>query len=165
VDHGREGRRQLYVEVARLRRAVGAWRDLGPYLADPDRPPMRPTETVAFIRAVADLRAALPAVENHVGADRPGGLVTALVRQQLIVQTFRSLLRSQRESLSRDWKSGLSVLDKAYKAARQRTRRRPVQHLSRLSAFAEEWLVRRPEWLMLMTAALALAVSLYRTVR
>lgn len=159
-------RRELYAELVRIRRVLRIWDRLRLYLDDPAKAFLRRTETVAFMNCLAELRPLLPTVADLVGSStQPGKLVAALAKQQLVVEMFRSLLPSQRESLSKDCRSAHFVLREHYQKLRAEVRRQTAKGFTR-----RIWLplvrevIFRPEWVMLAVGLLALTIAFVRSV-
>jgi hypothetical protein len=159
-------RRELYRQLAALRRIRGAWAKLKPHLADPREQVDRPLKLVSFLEAVAELRSALEVVPNPVGeAGRPGGLVVSLCKQSLLLDTFRVLLPDQRRSLAIDWRKGDVELEREYNRLRELSRsgrkRRPFRRRSRVMR-AIRWGVRNPESVLVGLGIAVVAAALIR---
>jgi hypothetical protein len=125
---GLNTRRSLYRRIAKTRELIHAWTALGKYLASPKRKLRRPAEATDLIRQLENVQHLLTQFPPLMGeAGQPGYLVLALA-QLVIVPTFQTLSLSQREALSRDWKSGGKLLE-AHRAFLRREasamRRRP----------------------------------------
>jgi hypothetical protein len=158
--------RPLLVELVRLRRWRRGWDVIGEYLAEADRP-LRRTEAAVLAARLTELRD-LPPGDTPIGTEvgQPGALVLALARQPLVAQTFRTLLPDQRAELARDWKEVRSLLHSRRRLLRRRvSRRRRRRWLVRGARRTAGLLLDRPEWLLILTAAVALAVSVARTFR
>lgn len=105
------GRRWVYARLAAVRRAVRAWDRVGLVLGDPDDPADTPARVMVLLEAVRPLRPLLPAVRGVMGGvGEAGGVCAALVRQPLILDTFRRLLPDQRLALAADWRRGRDAL-------------------------------------------------------
>jgi hypothetical protein len=109
-------RRRLYRRLAATRRLLAAWRDVGDYLADPAGRPLRPTEGIAFVGTVLELRDRLADdAAPPIGLPgQPGADVAALARQQLPLTTLRHLRREQRSELAADWQAAADRLTANY---------------------------------------------------
>jgi hypothetical protein len=124
-------KRALYYRISRTRQLLRAWMVIGNYLGDAGRPLTSKAEAIELGRHLTAARQLLQDFPPILGqAGQPGYLVVVLSRQQMIVQTFRSLLPSQREALAKDWLKALELL-----AAHRRFLR------------DELWALRRRGWL------------------
>jgi hypothetical protein len=165
-DEGRAYRRGLYAELVRLRRVLHLWEQVRAYLDDPEKTFARRTDTIAFIARLTELRPLLDAVAEYVGGtNQPGSLLAMLTRQQLGVDTFRSLLPSQRDALAKDCRSAHYVLEDEYRRLRKYVRSLNVKGFKRRvwRPFLRQ-LVARPEWLLLFFGVVALVVAFVRSV-
>lgn len=124
-------KRALYFRISRTRQLLRAWMLLGSTIGDATRPLTSKTDAIELGRQLTVVRQLLQDFPPLLGqAGQPGAYVVTLARQQMIVQTFLSLLPSQRERLARDWLSALELL-----AAHRRFLR------------DELWAMRRHGWL------------------
>jgi hypothetical protein len=124
-------KRALYYRISRTRQLLRAWMQLGKYLGEPTFQLTRKPDAIEMVRQLGTVRQLLQGFPPLLGqAGQPGYLVIVLARQQMIVQTFVSLLPSQREGLAKDWLKGLELL-----AAHRRFLR------------DELWGIRRKSWL------------------
>jgi hypothetical protein len=153
-------RRQLYDRLARVRRLSEAWQALRPFLGDPREPLDRPARVLLFLEAVNVLRRLVDQEPRIIGDTwQPGGLVAALIRQPLLLNTLRDLLPDQRWAMSFDWRQGQLELEVEYGRLRElsrsgrkyRGRFRPQGPLRK----ALRWILRNPESLLI---ALTMAV-------
>lgn len=104
-------KRALYYRLVNTRRLLWHWQQVGRYLGYPERRLTRLTEATELTRHLAAILEALPSFPPLLGrAGQPGYLVIVLARQQLIVPTFRSLKREQREVLAQHWRDGFKLL-------------------------------------------------------
>ena len=155
--------RTAYRRLAALRRAVRAWEHLRPVLGDPSEALATPVAVLAFLRAVADARSALPGVAFVLNGSRaPGGIVSALARSPHAPGTIRLLQPAQRQAVALDWRRGYDALRRERDRLRElvyagRARRRARRGSAYLHA-----LRRTPEWAL---AALALVVLLAALIR
>ena len=161
----REERRPVYAEIVRLRRVLAVWARLRALLDDPEATLARRADVVALMGRLAELRPLLPGVRDVAGQPgRPGGIVAALARQHLVIDTFRNLLPGQRIALADDCRAAHFALSVRYadlrdlvrRAARKGFCRRLVRPVARAA-----W--RRPEWIALLIGAAALAVAFVRS--
>jgi len=159
-------KRELYAELARVRKVLRVWERARPYLTDTDRTFARRTEALALMGCLAELRPLLPTVTDLVGGPhRPGGIVAALARQRLIFDTFRSLLPSQREALAKDFRAAHYRLAGYYDDLRDEVRRKNEKDWTRTTVKPLlRYLADRPEWLFLPVALTALAIAVVRSV-
>jgi hypothetical protein len=158
-------KRELYAELARVRRVLRVWERARPYLTDTDRTFSRRTDALALMGCLAELRPLLPTVTDLVGGPhRPGGIVAALARQRLMFETLRSLLPTQRDALAKDFRSAHYRLAGYYDDLRDEVRRKNKKDWTRttLKPFLN-YLIDRPEWVLLPFALTALAVAAVRS--
>ncbi|MCE9532855.1 MAG: hypothetical protein K8T89_17290 [Planctomycetes bacterium] len=159
-------RREIYKELARIRKVLRVWDRLRVYLEDPLKTFTRRTETVAFMGLLTELRPLLPLVSDLIGGtNQPGNIVAALARQQLIVEMFRSLLPSQCDALARDCRQAHYVMTEHYQNRRRYLRNTSEKNFARLYWYP---LVRRvsrqPEWAFLALGVLSLVIAFVRSV-
>lgn len=157
-------RRALYQRVARTRRLLRLWNDLGKYLSSPKRRLSRTNDGPDLIRLLeesATLLKRFPALLGEAG--QPGYLVLALTQVDT-VKVFQSFSPQQREALSRDWRAGVTLLTAHRDFLRRELRamrKRPLgQRLLRTS-----WslLIEQPGAVLLLLALLAVNIALWRT--
>ena len=159
-------RHRLYRRLAATRRLLAAWRDVGDFVADPGGRPLRPTEGIAFVGAILELRDRL-AKESAPSIGLPGQAgaeVTALGRQQLPLTAFQHLGREQRLSLAADWQSALDRLNAVYaeiSRAVRRQRRTAVQRAAR--NFARALVTDRLDLTLFVLGLAALGLALIRS--
>jgi hypothetical protein len=104
-------KRALYQRISRTRQLLRAWMQLGKYLGDPARPLGNRDEALELGRQLTVVRQLLQDFPPLLGqAGQAGYVVVVLGRQQMIVQTFVTLLPGQREKLAKDWLDGLELL-------------------------------------------------------
>jgi hypothetical protein len=159
-------RREIYADLARVRKVLRVWERARPYLTDTDRTFTRRTDTLALMGCLAELRPLMHTVTDLIAAPkRPGNLVAALARQRLQFDTFRSLLPDQRDALARDFRAAHYRLAGYYDDLRDEIRRLTEKDWSRrVLRPVLRYLGDHPEWLLLPVALLALAVALVRSV-
>jgi hypothetical protein len=159
-------KRELYAELARVRKVLRVWERARPYLTDTDRTFSRRTDSLALMGCLAELRPLLPTVSDLIAAPhKPGGIVAALARQRLMFDTFRTLLPSQREALAKDFRAAHYRLAGYYEDLRDEVRRKNEKGWKRLVLHPLlRYLGDHPECLFLPLALLALAVALARSV-
>ncbi len=158
-------KRGLYNRIARTRQLLWAWQQAGKYLKA-RRKLARRSEAADLIRQLGTIRELLREFPPLLGrAGQPGYLVIALARQQMIVQTFQSLLPSQREVLARDWEAGSTLL-----TAHRQFLREELRHLRRKSWLGQSirairaGLNEHPGWVLLVLALAAFFLALYDAV-
>jgi hypothetical protein len=158
-------KRELYAELARVRKVLRVWERARPYLTDTDRTFSRRTDSLALMGCLAELRPLLPTVSDLVaGPHKPGGIVAALARQRLMFDTFRTLLPSQREALAKDFRAAHYRLAGYYDDLRDEARRMNEKDWSRRVLYPLlRYLADHPEWLFLPLALAALAVAAVRS--
>jgi hypothetical protein len=106
-------KRALYYRIARTRQLLWAWEGAGKYLRQPERRLTRSQEAAELMRQLNAVRRLLRRFPPLLGqAGQPGFYVVTLARQpkHALIQTFRMLLPSQRETLARDWRDGYQLL-------------------------------------------------------
>jgi hypothetical protein len=166
VDPERAARRQRYAELARLRKVIRVWEDVRGHLTDPERSFNRRTDAIAFMAVLGELRPLLPLVDGLVGGpNEPGGLVAALARQPLVVDTFRFLLPSQRDALAQDCRAAHFALEERYRAIRA-----DLHQMLQKGWGRRVWLPmvrqvgRNPEWGLLILGIFALVIAFLRSI-
>jgi len=162
----RSPRRELYADLARVRKVLRIWERARPYLTDTDRTFTRRADTLALMGCLAELRPLLHTVIDLIAAPkRPGNLVAALARQRLQFDTFRSLLPDQREALARDFRAAHYRLSGYYDDLRDEVRRRTEKDWSRrVLRSALRYVADHPELVVLPFALAALAIAMVRSV-
>lgn len=161
-EPGPAGRRWIYAKLAAVRRAQRAWERVGRVLADPDDPADTPARVLILLEAVRGLRPLLPAVAGFMGGvGQPGGIVGAIVKQPLVLDTFRRLLPDQRVAVAADWRKGRDALRREYAwlrrvAAQGRANRAGWRALGA----AWRWALGTPELLLLPLVLVLLVVRL-----
>jgi hypothetical protein len=158
-------RRQLYADLARVRKVLRVFERARPYLTDADRTFNRRTDLLALMGCLAELRPLLPTVPDLIASPRrPGNLVAALARQRLLFDTFRSLLPDQRDALARDFRAAHYRLAGYYGDLRDEVRRLTEKDWTRavLNPLLK-YVADHPEWIVLPFALGALAVAIVRS--
>ncbi|MFO0800729.1 MAG: hypothetical protein U0804_24960 [Gemmataceae bacterium] len=164
ADELPEGRRWVYTRLAAVRRLRRGWDRVGLVFGDPDDPADTPVRVMVLLEAVRAVRPSLPDVKGVMGGvGEPGGVCAALVRQPLILDTFRRFLPDQRLALATDWRRGRDALRREYAWLRRvsaqgrahRAGRRGVQAVWR-------WALDTPE---LLLVPLLLLLLILRTSR
>ncbi|MHB1423312.1 MAG: hypothetical protein ACYC3I_08980 [Gemmataceae bacterium] len=157
-------KRGIYKRIARTRRLIRLWNDLGKYLSSPKRRFNRSVEGPELIRLLDDIAQLLKGFPPLLGeAGQPGYHVLALTQVDT-VKVFQSYSPHQRETLSRDWNSGLKLLTAHRDFLRQELRamrRRPLRQ--RLLHAGWSLLVDQPGTVLLLLALLAINVALWRS--
>jgi hypothetical protein len=145
-------KRALYYRIARTRQLLAAWEQVGRYVGDPERRLVRKAEAESMLRQLEAIRELLHEFPPLLGqAGQPGYSVIALARQPLIVQTFQSLLPSQREVLARHWQEGRELLraHRRFLRAELRALKRRSRWARSLSALGQFLAARVGWWLAL----------------
>jgi hypothetical protein len=163
--HARRGlgtRRTLFFRIARTRKLLAAWEQVGKYLAQPQRRITRPSEATELIRLLARVQSLLRGFPPVLGeAGQPGYLVVALARQGAPVPTFQTLLPSQREALAQHWEAGRKLLLAHRQFLRQEARTRRRRGRVSRALYAVAAILRDyPEYVLFTIAILALAIAL-----
>jgi hypothetical protein len=157
-------KRALYQRIARTRRLLRGWHDLGKYINSPKRRLSRSVDGPEVLRLLDEITALLKRFPPLLGeAGQPGYLVLALTQVDTI-KVFQSFSSHQREALSRDWNAGLKLLNAHRDFLRQELRamrRRPFRE--RLLRASWSLLVDQPGAALLLLSLLALNVALWRT--
>jgi len=113
-------RRWIYRRLALLRRSRRAWSKLRPVFLDPNDPLDRPGRILILLEGAAAIRPLLPELSGVVGGiDEPGGSLSAVLAQPLLMDAMRRLLPTQRERVAADWRAGLQELEREYARMRQ----------------------------------------------
>ena len=158
-------RREIYVELARIRKVLRVLERARPYLVDAERTFSRRTDSLALMGCLAELRPLLPTVADLIGTpNRPGFIVAALVRQRLAFDTLQSFLPSQRESLAKDFRAAHFRVASFYDELRGRVRRRTEKGWDRrvLGPMLRH-LAKYPEWFLLPISLGILIVAAIRS--
>ena len=160
-------RRQLYVRLAAIRRLRAAWQRLKSSLHDPREPLDRTAQVLALYEATLALVPLLGLSGSPIGEPwQPGGLVVALVRQQLLLATFRALLPDQRRAIAEDWRRGEAELLHEYARLRELSRsgRKSRRHFRRQGRLRRSIrrAVRNPEFLLFALVLVILITVLLR---
>jgi hypothetical protein len=157
-------KRALYFRIARTRKLLAAWDQLGKYLAQPQRRITKPTEATELIRLLARIVSLLRGFPPVLGqAGEPGYLVIALARQPAPVPMFQTLLPSQRESLAQHWEAGRKFLIAHRLFLRHEVRsRRARSRLARAARTVATFMAEYPEYVLFALAILALTVAIAR---
>lgn len=163
--HARRGlgtRRTLYFRIARTRKLLATWEQLGKYFAQPQRRVTRPAEATELIRLLARIQSLLRGFPPVLGeAGQPGYLVVALARQAAPVPTFQTLLPSQREALAQHWEAGRKLLLAHQRFLRQEARaRRRRGRLARIAHAAAGFIRDYPEYVLAALAFLAVILAI-----
>jgi hypothetical protein len=157
-------RRHLYARLALLRKARQAWQRLGPILGNPDDPVDRPVRLLILLEAVGAVRPLLSGLRGVIGGiGEPGGMIAAVVRQPLVLDTFRRLLPSQRTSLAIDWKQAERQLEQEYARLRQIVHRNRERRAGARSGLVFlRWISASPEVLLVVLVGVLLFLALIR---
>lgn len=157
-------KRSLYQRIARTRRLIQLWNNLGKYISSPRRRLSRSQDGPELVRLLGEITTVLrrfPALLGEAG--QPGYLVLALAQVDT-VKVFQSFSPHQREALGRDWKAALKLLTAHRDYLRQELRawrQRPFRQ--RVLRAAWSLLVDQPGVVLLLLALLAINVALWRT--
>jgi hypothetical protein len=159
-------RREIYADLARVRKVLRIFERTRPYLTDPDRTFARRSDAVALMGCLAELRPLLPTVSDLIAAGhRPGSTVATLARQRLMYETFRTLLPSQREALAKDFRAAHYRLAGFYDDLRDDIRRLNEKDWMRsVGRPTLKYIADHPEWMLLPIALLALAIAVARSI-
>jgi hypothetical protein len=157
-------KRTLYHRIARTRRLLRRWNDLGKYLNLPKRRLSRSVDGPELVRLLNEVATLLKDFPRLLGeAGQPGYLVLALTQVDTI-KVFQSFSPNQREALSRDWGMGIKLLTAHRDFLRgelRAMRKRPFRQ--RLLHASWSLLVDQPGTVLLLLALLAINVALWRT--
>ncbi|HYH63154.1 MAG TPA: hypothetical protein VD866_00500 [Urbifossiella sp.] len=156
------GRRWVYARLAAVRRAARAWDRVGLVLGDPDDPADTPPRVMVLLEAVRALRPLLPALRGAMGGvGEPGGVCAAVVRQPLVLDTFRRLLPDQRLAVAADWRRGRDALRREYAWLRRVSAQGRAHRAGRRGLRAVwRWALHTPELLLVPLLVLLLIVRL-----
>lgn len=157
-------KRGIYQRIARTRRLMRLWNDLGKYLSSPKRRLSRSADGPELIRLLDEITNLLRGFPPLLGeAGQPGYLVLALTQVDT-VKVFQSFSPHQREALSRDWSAGLKLLTAHRDFLRQELRalrKRPWRQ--RLLRASWSLIVDQPGTVLLLLGLLAINVALWRS--
>jgi hypothetical protein len=157
-------KRGMYQRIARTRRLLRLWKDLGKYISLPQRRLSRSVEGPELIRLLGEITNLLRGFPPLLGeAGQPGYLVLALTQVDT-VKVFQSFSPHQREALSRDWGAALKLLEAHRDFLRQELRalrQRPLRQ--RFLRAGWSLIVDQPGTVLLLLALLAVNVALWRS--
>ena len=157
-------KRGIYQRIARTRRLLRLWNELGKYLSSPKRRLSRSADGPELVRLLDEITNLLRGFPPLLGeAGQPGYLVLALTQVDT-VKVFQSFSPHQREALSRDWSSGIKLLTAHRDFLRQElraSRKRPFRQ--RLLRASWSLIVDQPGTVLLLLALLAINVALWRS--
>jgi hypothetical protein len=162
---GLASKRALFRRVARTRQLLRLWGQVGQSLENPDRRLAR-AEAIGLLGFLEEIQDVLDDFPPPLGeAGQPGYLVVTLADMENARSHVQNLSVSQRESLARDWKSGMKFL-----AAHRDFLRREVHSMRRRGPASRFLRVVRAilnepptAAIVVAMAILALVVALYRT--
>lgn len=157
-------KRGLFQRVARTRRLLRLWNNLGIYISSPKRRLRRTADGAELIGLLNETTKVLKGFPPLLGeAGQPGYLVLALTQVDTI-KVFQSFSPHQREALSRDWGASLKLLTTHRDFLRQELRamrKRPLRQ--RFIHAAWSLIVDQPGAVLLLLALLAVNVALWRS--
>jgi hypothetical protein len=157
-------KRGIYQRIARTRRLLRLWNELGKYISQPQRRLSRTVDAPELVRLLDEITHLLGSFPPLLGeAGQPGYLVLALTQVDTI-KVFQSFSSHQREALSRDWGAGLKLLTAHRDFLRQELRtlrKRPLRQ--RLLRASWSLIVDQPGTVLLLLALLAVNVALWRS--
>lgn len=158
-------RRRLYQDLVRIRRITKIWERLRTYIDDPEQTFARRTETLDCITCLRELRQLLPTVSDLVGSPgQPGNLIAVICRQQLVAETIRSLIPSQRDALAQDCRNAQYLLLDRYNEVRAEVKRLTAKGFRRrVWAPMIRHIILYPEWLFLIMGITALVLAFVRS--
>jgi len=159
-----ETRRWIYPRLAVIRKAIRAWDELGPIMADPEDRLDRPGQVLILLSAIAKVRPLLRSLGGIIGGlGEPGGIVAALIRQPLLLNTIRRLLPDQRQAVAADWSHAQAELLREYRRLRQLAwHGKGERNTASAGAVVGRWLLDNPEWVLVVAAVLAAFIALVR---
>jgi hypothetical protein len=162
----RSPRRDLYADLARVRKVLRIFERARPFITDADHTFTKRMDSLALMGCLAELRPLLPTVTDLIASGRrPGNIVAALARQRLMFDTFRSLLPDQHENLARDFRAAHYRLAGYYDDLREDVRRLTEKDWTRsVGRPVMKYLAEHPEWLVFPVGVLALAIAVVRSV-
>jgi hypothetical protein len=157
-------KRGIYQRIARTRRLLRLWNDLGKYISQPKRRLSRSADGPELIRLLSEITDLLRGFPPLLGeAGQPGYLVLALTQVDTI-KVFQSFSPHQREALSRDWSSAIKLLTAHRDFLRRELRalrKRPFRQ--RILRASWSLIVDQPGTVLLLLALLAINVALWRS--
>jgi hypothetical protein len=156
-------KRGIYQRIARTRRLLRLWNDLGKYISLPKRRLSRSAdgpELIRLLNEITDLLRDFPPLLGEAG--QPGYLVLALAQVDTI-KVFQSFSPHQREALSRDWGAGVKLLTAHRDFVRQELRAmRKRAWQQRFVRAGWSLIIDQPGTVLLLLALLAINVALWR---
>jgi hypothetical protein len=157
-------RRALYRRIALTRQVLQSWIDLGKYLETPDRPLNR-AQAVEMYRLIEQIEEDLSEFPLMGELGQPGYLILSLTR----VNKSKNLVNldpTQRDSLARDWKGGVTFLQAHLHYLREKVRQiRRLSWWQRITCSARTILNEQPLAAVLVLGMLvALGVAIWRQV-
>ncbi|HSQ56803.1 MAG TPA: hypothetical protein VLM40_13765 [Gemmata sp.] len=156
-------RRDIFARLVRVRGVLTGWQKLETTVGDPREPLDRPARVLLFLEAIAEVLPAQKLLPELIGGPgKAGWLVATLIAQPLVLHTFRSLLPDQRRTLAMDWRRAQTVLLEERALLRQLVRDGRRSHPRRGGWRALNWLLRTPEAILLILAAIAMVVVWFR---
>jgi hypothetical protein len=157
-------KRGIYQRIARTRRLLRLWNELGKYISVPKRRLSRSADGPELMRLLNEITGLLRGFPPLLGeAGQPGYLVLALAQVDTI-KVFQSFSPHQREALSRDWGNAVKLLTAHRDFLRQELRvmrKRPLRH--RLLRAGWSFIVDHPGTVLLLLALLAITEALRRS--
>jgi hypothetical protein len=157
-------KRSIFQRIARTRRLLRLWNELGKYLSSPKRRLSRSQDGPELVRLLDEIVALLKDFPPLLGeAGQPGYLVLALAQVDT-VKVFQSFSPHQREALSRDWSAGVKLFSAHREFLRRELRAMRQRSWSqRLLRTSWSLLVDQPGTVLLLLALLAINIALWRT--
>jgi hypothetical protein len=166
AQQGLGTKRALYHRVAHTRRLLRLWHAIGRHVKEPQPRLSRPA-AAELLRLLGEVEEALEDFPPPLGeAGQPGYLLVALLQMDNARNRIQNLTDRQRESLARDWESGLRFLSAHREFLRgelRAMRRRGI--LARYFRAARATINEKPGAALILVAFgfLALALSIWRT--
>lgn len=157
----RINRREVYRQLAVLRKSLRAWEGLRSVFGTPTETLATPVAVLLFMQALTAARDSLPGLARVIRPEL-GSTILALVRLPHAIHTVRTLLPSQRSEVALDWQRGYDALRREQKRLRElafvaRPRRRGSTVLRLAHAVR-----RTPEWILVIAAIVAILLTLLR---
>ncbi len=101
----------LIERINLTRRMILTWNQAGKYLSDPKKKLSRSTEEIDLSRRLNKVFALTDDFPKIIGnPGQPGYRVVAMARLEMTALMFKSMDKSQRKCLARDWEAGYRVL-------------------------------------------------------
>jgi hypothetical protein len=157
-------RRLGYRNLARLRHRLDAWTKFRPILGDPAEPLTTPAKIATYLEAIASLRREMRKRIDQPFPEHGGQLVLVVVNHATPLSLLRDLQPGQRIAVARDWAIGEADLRaKVVRVRKSLAKKAPKRNLIMQLRSVFGWLIRNPEWLLVVLILAMLVVGRFRS--